>query len=131
MSVARTADGWLASPAPHARPICAQICVGQKQCAAQNSELFGGAVCFLRAVTKDGETVSDVREDQSIDQSRQKVGRDLMTHVGQRDENTVAFFDDSRHVRVPGEVLVEHDAKVPHRGALTDHVLAQPNGDGI
>ena len=29
------------------------------------------------------------------------------------------FFDEGRHVRVPGKVLVEHYAKVPHRGALT------------
>ena len=29
----------MASPGPHARSICAQICVGQRQCAAQNSEL--------------------------------------------------------------------------------------------
>ena len=54
-----------------------------------------------------------------------------MTHVGQSDENTVSFFEESRHVRVPGEILVEHYAKVPHRGVLTDRVLAKPNGDRV
>ena len=50
-----------------------------------------------------------------------------MTHVGQADEDTVAFFDEGRYVRVPREVLVEVDAKIPHRGALTHRVLAEPN----
>ena len=54
-----------------------------------------------------------------------------MTPVGQPDEDTVAFFDEGRHVRVPGEVLVEQYAKVPYRGALTNHILAKPNRDGI
>ena len=52
-----------------------------------------------------------------------------MTHVGQADEDTVAFFDESRHVRVPGEVLVEHYAKVSHHRALTDRILAKLTGD--
>ena len=86
---------------------------------------------FLRPIAVDGKAVSDVREDQGIDQSGQQVRRDLVAHVGQPDEDTVAFFDEGRHVRVPGEVLVEHDAKIPHRGTLTDHVLSKPNSDGV
>ena len=54
-----------------------------------------------------------------------------MTYVGQSDEDTVAFFDEGRYMRVPGEVLVEHYAKVPHRGDLMDRVLAEPDGDGV
>ena len=54
-----------------------------------------------------------------------------MTHVGQSDEDTVAFFDEGRYVSVPGEVPIEHHAKVPDHGALTNRVLAKPNGDGV
>ena len=55
----------------------------------------------------------------------------LMTHVGQSDEDTVAFFDESRYMRVPGEVPVENHAKIPHGGALMDRVLSEPNGDRV
>ena len=72
-----------------------------------------------------------MREDQGADNGWKKVAWDLVTHVGQSDEDTVAFFDEGRHVRVPGKVLVEQYAKVPHCGALTDRVLAKPNGDWI
>ena len=34
-------------------------------------------------------------------------------------------------MRVPGKVLVEHYSKVPHHGAVTDRVLAKPNGDWV
>ena len=40
------------------------------------------------------------------------------------------FFGDGGYVRVPGEVLVEHNAEVSHTGALTDRILAKPNCDG-
>ena len=64
--------GWpLASPVPHARPICAQTCVGQRQCAAQSSVFLEALYVFLRSVSKDSETVSDVREYQCVDQRRQ------------------------------------------------------------
>ena len=46
-----------------------------------------------------------------------------MTHVGQPDEDTVAFFDESRYMRVPGEVSVENHAKIPHGRALMYRVL--------
>ena len=52
-----------------------------------------------------------------------------MTHVGQFDEDTFAFFfDESRYMRVPGEVPVENHAKIPNGIALMDGVLAEPNG---
>ena len=86
---------------------------------------------FVRAVSVDRETLTDVREDQGADHSRQEFTRDMVTHVGQPDENTVAFLDEGRYVSVPGEVLVENHAKVPHRRALTDRVLTEPNRDGI
>ena len=53
-----------------------------------------------------------------------------MAHVGQSDEDPGTFLDESRHVRVPREVPVEHDAEIPHCGALTDRALTEPNGDG-
>ena len=130
MLLVQLTGGWPAQLLTHVRYVL-KFASARDSAQRKIQNFLEALYVFLRAVTKDGETVSDVREDQSIDQSRQKVGRDLMTHVGQPDENTVAFFDESRHVRVPGEVLVEHDAKVPHRGALTDHVLAEPNGDGV
>ena len=92
---------------------------------------FLEALCvFLRPVAINGKAVPNVREDQGIDQGGQKVRWDLVTHVRQADEDTVAFFDKGRNVRVPGEVLVEHYAKVPHGGALTHCILAEPNGNG-
>ena len=54
-----------------------------------------------------------------------------MTHVGQSDEDTVAFFDESRYMRVPGEVSVENHAKIPHGRALMDRVIAEPNGGRV
>ena len=122
--------GWPAQLLTHVRYVL-KLASARDSAQRKIQNFLEALYVFLRSVTKDGETVSDVREDQSIDQSRQKVGRDLRTHVGQPDENSVAFFDESRHMRVPGEVLVEHDAKVPHRGTLTDRVLAEPNGDGV
>ena len=85
---------------------------------------------FLRPVAIHGKAVTDVREDKGIDQGGQKVWWDLMAHVGQADEDTIALFGEGGYVRVPGEVLVEHYAKVPHAGALTNRVLAKPNCDG-
>ena len=85
---------------------------------------------IFRAVSVDRKTVTDVREDQGIDHDGQKFRGDLVAHVGQSDEDTVAFFDEGGYVGVPGEVLVEHNAKVPHRGALTHHILAEPDSDG-
>ena len=49
------------------------------QCKTQN--FLEALYVFIRSITKDSETVSYVREDQSIDKSQQKVCRDLMTHV--------------------------------------------------
>ena len=54
-----------------------------------------------------------------------------MAHVRQPDENTVAFLDESRHVRVPGEVLVENYAKILHPRAFTDRVLAKPDRNRV
>ena len=54
-----------------------------------------------------------------------------MTHMRQPDENTVAFLDESRDVRVPGEVLVENYAEILHRRALTDRVLAKPDRNRV
>ena len=85
----------------------------------------------LGPVAIDGKAVSDVRKDvRGIDQGGEKFRWDLMADVGQSDENTVALFDEGGYVRVPGEVLVEHYAKVPHPESLTHHVLAEPNSDG-
>ena len=50
-----------------------------------------------------------------------------MTYVVQVDDDTVAFVDEGRYVRVPREVLVQEHAKIPHRGALTHYVPAEPN----
>ena len=64
-----------------------------------------------------------------IDHSGRKIMRNLMAHAGQPDEDTIAFFDEGGYVRVPGEVLVERYAMIPHRGTLTHHILVEPDGD--
>ena len=53
-----------------------------------------------------------------------------MGHVRQADEDTIVFFGEGGFVIVQGEVLVEHNAEVPHAGTATDRVLAKSNCDG-
>ena len=115
---------------PHVRYVVEFSSAGHN--AQRKIEYFLKALyVFVRTVAIDRETISDVREDQGADHSRQELIWDLVTHVGQSDEDTVAFLDEGRYVRVPGEVLVENHAKVPHRGPLTDRVLTEPNRDRV
>ena len=58
----------------------------------KSSDLLEALYVFVCPVSIDGETTAEVREDQGADQGWQKVARDLMMHVGQSDEKTVAFF---------------------------------------
>ena len=69
-------------------------------------DLLEASHVSIRTVAVHGKTVSDVREDQSIDHGGKKFMRNLMAHVGQPDEDTIAFFDDCGYVRVPGEMLI-------------------------
>ena len=76
---------------PHVRDVIKFAAAGDS---AQRKikNLLEALYVFLRPVAVDGKAVSDVREDQGIDQSGQKVRRDLMAHVGQSDEDAIAFF---------------------------------------
>ena len=103
----RTAAGRWASPVPLARPICDQIFFGQRRRARQSWWFSGDAACFVWPVSEHCKAISDVREDQGVDYDGEKRRGDLMTHVVQSDENTTAFFDEGRYVRVPREVPVE------------------------
>ena len=53
-----------------------------------------------------------------------------MTHAGQLDEDTVAFFAEGRKVRAQNEVFVERRAELPYCKALTCR-LTKSNGNGI
>ena len=54
-------------------------------------------------------------KDQSVDRGRWKLRKRSADAVGQFDEETVAFFDEGRHV--PSEILVERHVWVPHQGS--------------
>ena len=64
-------------------------------------------------------------EDQSVGQGRWTFRKGSADAVGQIDEETVAFFDEGRHVS--SEILAERHAQVPHHGARKCRVLSKSN----
>ena len=92
MSECYRADGpGPAQILPHVRNIIELATAGDN--AQRKIDYFLEALyVFLRPVAIDGHRVTDVREDKGIDQSGQKVWWDMMAHVGQADEDTIALF---------------------------------------
>ena len=81
----------------------------------------------LGAVSIDGKSVSDVREDQGIDQGGEKFRWDLMAHVGQSDEDTVALFDEGGYmcdITVPDQ----RRATEPPRHCCSEQRHSLPDG---
>ena len=54
---------------------------------------------FLQPFAIDGGAVADMRENKGIDQGGQKIRCDLMAHVGQANEDTIALFGEGGCVR--------------------------------
>ena len=72
MLLVQLTGGWPAQLLTHVRYVL-KFASARDSAQRKIQNFLEALYVFLRAVTKDGETVSDVREDQSIDQSRQKV----------------------------------------------------------